>query len=53
MELTYTRNDNGLYEVIVTDASGKTLRRFFTTNVDRLGALEPSELEQQVEDGLI
>ena len=53
MELTFTQNDNGLFEVIVKDASGKTLRKFFTLNVDKLGALEPSELEQQVKDGLI
>ena len=53
MELTYSKHDNGLYEVVVINAKGKTVSRFFTLNVDKLAALETDELEQQVKDGLI
>ena len=53
MELTWSKQDNGLYEVVVKNAKGKTVSRFFTLNVDKLAALETEELEQQVKDGLI
>ena len=53
MELTWTKLDNRPYEVIVKNDKGKTIRKFFTLNIDKLASLETDELEQQVEDGLI